>query len=163
MTDRLIDMLGRLSGRERALLGLLLGLVLPLALRLAWLAPLLDARADALRTLHEARALEVWVTDRAAEHALLSAETPDNAPPPIGASGVEQRLIDANLRTALSALSDPGDGTLVLRFDTVGFTPLILWLSASEPVWGYEIPSFRFERTDTPGIIAADLTLSPRQ
>lgn len=162
MSDRVIDLLGRLSGRERGLLALLFAVILPLALWFGWLAPLSQNRTDALAALKDARALEAWVNDRAAENALLRTTTSENSPPPIGASGVEQRLITAGLRDTLSGLSDPGDGTLSLRFDAVSFAPMILWLSDSDPVWGYSITSFRFDRADDPGLVSAEITLSPR-
>ncbi|TCK99857.1 type II secretory pathway component PulM [Shimia isoporae] len=162
MTDRLIDLLGRLSGRERALLGVLVGVIAPLALWFGLLAPLAQDRVTALSSLNEARALEAWVNDRAAENALLRATAPQKSPPAIGASGVEQTLISSGLRESLSGLSDPGDGTLALRFDEVAFDALILWLSNSEAVWGYELNSFRLERTDVSGVVSAELALHPR-
>jgi len=162
MTDRLIDLLGRLSARERGLIAFLIAVVLPLALWLTWLGPLVQARADALAALQNARALDAWVSDRATENALLRVTAPEKSPPAIGASGVEQRLISVDLRDALSGLSDLGDGRLSLRFDSVEFARLILWLSDSDPIWGYEISKFRFERTPVAGVVSADLTLTPR-
>ena len=114
--DRMIDALGRLSGRERWLLALLLAVVGPLALGLLWLAPLAETRKAALERLSEARALQVWVQGRAAEKALIVAVAAPEKHPPIGASGLEQSLISADLRGALSSLSDLGDGVALLTY-----------------------------------------------
>ncbi len=162
MMDRFIDMLGKLSGRERWLLALLCGGVVPLALWFTWLAPLASARVAALSNLQEARQVSLWVSDRAAEKTLFRAPVASGKRTPIGASGLEQSLIDGNLRDRLSALSDRGDGRLELHFDEIEFTELILWLGASDLQWGYDIASFRFERTNRPGVISASLMLEPR-
>ena len=159
--DRMIDALGRLSGRERWLLALLLAGVGPLALGLLWLAPLAETRKAALERLSEARALQVWVQGRSAEKALIVAVAAPEKHPPIGASGLEQSLISADLRGALSSLSDLGDGRIELSFEAVAFDPLILWLSAADPQWGYDITSFRFDRLEDPGLVAVALQLQP--
>lgn len=162
MSDRAIDFLGRMSARERWLLAILVAGVLPVALWLFWLAPLADSRRAALLALAEARSVAQWVDARATEKALLEPGRPQDVRAPIGASGLEQRLIAADLRDRLSSLSDRGDGQLELHFDEIGFGPLILWLAASDPLWGYDITRFRFERLPTPGLVAASLLLHPR-
>lgn len=162
MMDRLIDALGRLSGRERWLLALLGAAVLPLALWGLWLVPLAERRVAAETQLVEARALQSWVAARAAEKALIQTVAGPETHPPIGASGLEQSLIRADLRGDLSSLSDLGDGRLELSFDDVAFDTLILWLSATAPRWGYMFNSFRFDALeDTPGRVAVSLQLRP--
>ena len=162
MTDRLIDALGRLSGRERWLLVLLIAVVVPLALWGLWLMPLAERRSAAEAQLAEARALQSWVATRAAEKALIQTAARPEKHPPIGASGLEQSLISANLREDLSSLSDLGDGRLELHFDDVAFDALILWLSATEPRWGYAFSSFRFDAlAEAPGRVAVSLQLRP--
>ncbi|OWU81681.1 hypothetical protein ATO6_23655 [Oceanicola sp. 22II-s10i] len=164
MSDRLIDLLLRLSPRERRLLALLVCVALPVALAAGWLIPLQERRAAADRARIEAADLQIWVTARVADKTRLDAAAgPGGGAPlrPIGSSGIEQSLIEAGLRPAVSELGARAGGVVELRFDEVDFVRLANWLSATAPVWGYTIGAFRFEALDTPSKVAARLTLSP--
>lgn len=161
MTARLIDALLRLSGRERMLLALTAALV-PLGVGMALLLPLQDQRIAAHTARAEARDLQTWVMARIDEKQSLTRAIPALSQSPIGTSGVEQSLIAARLRPALSALSAEAGGTIDLRFDTVDFVALANWLSDMHPGWGYDITSLRLEaQEDAPGRIAAWITLRP--
>ena len=169
MADRMIDLLLRLSPRERILLALMGAVLLPGALWLGVGEPLLARHAAAVEARHETQALGLWLVDRAAEQAQIAATTqgaraPGGADPanPIGISGLEQSLVAAGLRPQVSELSAQSGGAVRLRFDAVQFTRLANWLSASDPGWGYDIAALRIERTDAPGAVAADLTLDPQ-
>lgn len=162
MSERMIDFLLRLNSRERALLAVLCCVVLPLALWLGVLVPLSDARNNARTELQEARALTLWVQERAADQTLLL-RTDAGAPrDKIGLSGVEQSLISAGLRDQLSEVSNRAGDAIELRFDAVEFEDLSLWLLASDPAWGYDIVALQVERSDTPGIVFSSLTLVPQ-
>ena len=166
MADRMIDLLLRLSPRERILLAMMGAVLLPGALWLGVGEPLLARHAAALEARREAEALGLWLVDRAAEQAQIAATTPGAPAPggadPIGISGLEQSLVAAGLRPQVSELSAQSGGGVRLRFDAVQFTRLANWLSASDPGWGYDIAALRLERTDAPGAVAADLTLAPQ-
>lgn len=162
MTERFLDMLLRLSTRERRLLVLLVFVITPVAVWFAVLEPLEQSRRSAERDLLEARALTAWVAERAGEKTRLSRSEDSGPRPPIGSSALEQSLISAELRDQVSALSNRAGGVIDLRFDTVPFVEFGQWLSQSDPGWGYDITNMRLERTDTPGIISADLILSPQ-
>lgn len=163
MSARLIDLLLGLSSRERRLLAALVLAVLPLAAVFALLLPLQERRAAAAAALEEAQALQLWVQQRSAEKAALAqpGRVPEPTGAPAGLSGLEQGLIAAGLRPALSELGTEAGGGVVLRFDSVDFTRLANWLSAAHPGWGYDIESFRFDAVDGPGRVAAWITLAP--
>lgn len=162
--DRLIDLLLQRSRRERQLLAVLVLAVLPLALVFAVLLPLQERRQQAEAALAEALALQAWVQARAAEKAALDAAGPgpqQAAGAPLGLSGLEQGLEAAGLRPALSELGTGARGAVVLRFEAADFRRLTAWLSAAHPAWGYRFRSFRFEALETPGQVAAWITLEP--
>lgn len=161
MTDWLVDRLLRLAPRERRLLGLLVIVVLPLGVVLGGLLPLRDARDSALDARTDALALNIWVQERAAEAQTLASLPRTGTFVPIGTSGIEQALIDAGLRAAVTELSSDGDGVVSLRFDDVGFARLADWLSEADPVWGYDIALFRMEAAERSGNVTAALTLMP--
>ena len=162
MTARFIDMLLQRSPRERALLGLLIFVFLPIVVFFSLLLPLRDAQDTAKQQQQDAIALHRWVNERVLEKSNL-AQAPDNVEvDPIGSSAIEQSLIDAGLRSAISDLSVSDDGTIDLRFEQVRFTTLANWISANNRTWGYAMASFRFEATQTTGKVSATLTLSPQ-
>lgn len=162
MTARLIDLLLPLSRRERGLLGLAV-LILLLGVGVGGLLPLQEARQEAAVARQEARDLQAWVSARIVEkQSLKRAETPIVSKP-IGLSGIEQGLVSARLRPAVSELVRQEDGGVTLRFDEVDFLRLARWLSNAHPAWSYQIAQFRLEALDTPGQVAAWLTLSPAQ
>lgn len=159
----LIDLLLRLSPRERALLAVA-GLVAVLGIGFGLLLPLQERRLAAELALQDAQALEAWVAARVVEKQALKGEDSVTPQDPIGSSGIEQGLINARLRVALSALSTTGDGGIDLRFERVDFIQLAQWLSQAHPGWGYHIDSFRLEALDAAadaGRVAAWISLSP--
>lgn len=160
----MIDMLLRLSSRERGLLALLAGGIVPLAVIFGLLLPLAERRDAAHQALDEARALQAWVIARAGEHGTLLAQTgPGSAAPgaPIGSAGIEQSLIAAQLRRDVSELGSRSAGEIEIGFDAVDFTRLANWLSDNHPGWGYAIDSFRIESLETSGRVSARMTLRP--
>ena len=161
MSTRLIDLLLRLAPRERLLLGLLVFAVLPLAVVFGLLLPLHERRIGADRSEAEALALQDWVAARIAEIPAEAGVAPETGPP-IGSGGIEQSLIKAGLRGAVSALATRAGDEVELSFEEVPFVPLAGWLSRMDPGWGYRIGSLRLEALERPGLVAARLTLSPR-
>ena len=141
---------------------LLVVVVLPLALWLAVLAPLHERRAAAQSALQEARALHGWVAARAAEMTALDTGESTGPSAPIGLSALEQSLVSAGLRGAVSGLANSSGGGIELRFDAVEFTALMGWLSAQDPGWGYDIASLRLMRGDEAGLTAAEMLLRPQ-
>ncbi|MEE2635211.1 hypothetical protein DD556_17550 [Phaeobacter sp. JL2872] len=163
MSARLIDRLLQLSGRERTLLALAAVLV-PLGLAMTLLLPLQERRQAARIARSEAQDVQAWVRARIAEKQSLTQAIPAVSATPIGTSGVEQGLIAARLRPALSALSAEASGSIDLRFDRVDFAALAHWLTTAHPGWGYEITQLRMEALDAdPGYVAAWISLSPAQ
>ncbi|CUH63483.1 General secretion pathway, M protein [Thalassovita gelatinovora] len=163
MSARLIDLLLRLSPRERGLLAIAVFVVGPLVVVFGLLLPLTERREAALQTEAEAVALHNWVQDRAAEQVQYGAAPQQVPQPAIGSSGIEQQLIDAQLRPSVSELATQAGGVVELRFDEVDFIRLANWMTSAHPDWGYAIASFRFEASDSPGKIAAWLVLRPQQ
>lgn len=162
MSARFIDFLLQCSARERVLLGLLFGIGLPLLVVFAVFLPLNDKKNAAITASQEAVALNIWVQDRVSELGRF-AQAPDAvATDPIGSSAIEESLIAANLRPAVSELGVGDGGVIELRFDLVKFTALADWISANDRTWGYDISSFRFEATDTSGKVSATLALTPQ-
>lgn len=162
MNARLIDFLLARSPRERWLLGVLVLGVLPLALVFAVLLPLRAAQQDALDARTEAVAMNLWVQDRALEMAQLGAAPQASPQSAIGMSGIEETLIDAGLRDAVTDLVQDSRGQVALRFDQVRFTRLMGWLSGVAPTWGYDVNVFRIEAGPVSGDVEASLTLVPQ-
>ena len=163
MSRRLIDVLLRLSRRERWLLGIVVFALLPVAVILGGLVPLQERRAAAEQAQAEARALQDWVGARVGEKQALARNMTAAPGEPIGSSGLEQGLIAARLRNAISALEATGAGGIELRFDEVDFLRVAHWLTSSHPGWGYQITGLRIEALETPGMVATWLSLTPAE
>lgn len=166
MMDRLVGFLLGLSRRERWLLAVLTLVVLPVGLIYGVALPLTEQRAAARAAVAEARATELWVADQAVTYATLRRDAGEGrvttrATDPIGISGIEASLREADLRRAASELANSADGGITLRFDEVRFTVLAEWLGAQADTWGYELAGFTFERGKREDVVAADLRLVP--
>lgn len=162
MSDRLIALLLPLSPRERGLLGVMVLFVLPLAVVFGLLLPLAERKHTAAEARDQAIALHSWVQDRAAEAATLPQPATRGDTGPLGLAGIEQSLIEANLRPAVTSLGARGAGGVELVFERVDFLRLASWMSANHPGWGYDPVSYRFEATDQPGTVSAALILMPQ-
>ncbi|SFE40997.1 type II secretion system protein GspM [Roseivivax sediminis] len=158
----MIDALLRLAPRERFLLGVLVLLALPAAVAFGVLLPLVEERRAAEAALAEARAVNVWVTERAAEMAALAPAERAGPRDPVGLAGLERSLIGAGLRDVVAELSNASGGGVTLAFDDAPFTDLAAWLDTSDPYWGYDIEELLLERSDAPGLVRADLRLVPQ-
>lgn len=162
--DKLAALLSERSRRERWLLVVLVLVVLPLGLWQGVAVPLLDRQLSARAALAETRATEVWVAEQAVLHARLTREAggdEDRAAAPVGMSGIEAALLEAELRDAVTELANTADGGITLRFDAVRFSKLAAWLSAQSGQWGYDLDAFTFERGAREDVVAADLRLVP--
>lgn len=161
----LADWLAGRSARERRLLVLTVVAALPLGAVFGIAVPLAEERAAARQEVAEAQALHQWVADQHRQHAARLLRQPQatavHPREPIGVSGIERSLRAAGLGTAVTRLTEAGDGTVNLGFEAVAFVDLAEWLDAENPVWGYEMVSFRIVRGETPGEVAADLALEP--
>lgn len=161
MIDRLLDMLLKLSPRERGLLGLMAGVAVPLGIGFAVLMPLQQARTAAEAARADALALQSWVADRSAEAQDLTRQEPEIQTKPIGLSGIEEGLIAANLRSDLRSIGTESGGVIALRFDNVDFVRLATWLSSAHPEWGYELQTLRLEEVGSPSRVQARIELRP--
>jgi len=162
MMRRLIDFLLARSARERRLLAGLVLVALPLAVVFGLLLPV-QAQLESLRRAEaEAEVLYLWVAARASEAAELGPVERLEARPPIGSSGLEQGLIAAGLRGAVTDLGTRDNGIVELRFAEVDFTALANWISSARPEWGYDISNFRFEAGAQSGVVSATLSLTPQ-
>ena len=164
MSGRLIDVLLRLAPRERVLLGVLLLVSLGVGIGYGIVWPLAEDRRAAQSDLLQTLALDAWVVERSEELAGLDRPAAvAKAEGPVGASAIEQGLIERQMRANLSRLETREGGEIAMRFDLVPFTEFMRWLDAVDPVWGYEIEQLRIERTDRPAMVEARLTLVPAQ
>lgn len=162
MISRLAALLLPLSRRERLLLAALGLAVLPLAIGFLLLLPLHERRQAAAAAQAEAIALQAWAAERLAEKQALDRSAPPAPGAPAGLSGIEQKLVAAGLRRQLSGLGSGAGDTLELRFASIGFDELGAFLMGAHPAWGYRLRSFRFEALETPGQVAAWITLEPQ-
>lgn len=163
MSARLIDFLLARSPRERALLALLVAGVLPLALVFGLLLPLRAGQQAALEARTQAVAMNLWVQDRARELAALDAAPRAGPQAAVGMSGIEETLIAAGLRAAVSDLGQDSRGQVSLSFEEVRFTRLMGWLSEVTPGWGYDVAAFRIEAGPVPASVTASFTLVPQE
>ncbi|WP_417525317.1 type II secretion system protein GspM [Marinovum sp.] len=160
----LTDSLAALSGRERRLVGLLVGLALPLAAVFLLILPLVEARQAAMQRLAEARDLHLWVATQARLYPpARGSETPASARPDASMAGLEQSLVAAGLREAVTALSNQGADRVALRFERVSFDGFMRWFAALEATAGYRPENFTIEDAGTPGHVAVALVLEPAQ
>ncbi|WP_189371743.1 type II secretion system protein GspM [Tateyamaria omphalii] len=159
--DGVIDWLVARSVRERFLMAVCFLFLVPVCVVFTVLLPLSESRAAALDARDDALALEAWVSDRARQTVGLSDLTEVARPNPIGSTGLEKTLVDANLWQQVSDLGVQEGGLIELTFEKVVFTALANWLSGQSPIWGYDIGSFRIEALDDPGRVSARIVLRP--
>jgi len=165
MIQALGDMLLNRSPRERGLMAVMTFVALPLAVVFLILLPMQQNRADARIAVENSRALLKWTIERDRDFAALGPVQQESTPQSvaaIGISGIEQSLVAADLRTAVSALTNQPGGRVELRFDTVEFGVLTDWLNAMEAEWGYELGAFTLTKLEEPGLVAADFLLEPQ-
>ena len=161
MTRFLVEQLLRLSGRERVLLALML-MVGAVGLGAGLLLPLADRRAAAERALVEARALDLWVSARSEEAALIRDAAGPGPVAAIGLAAVQRSLEDAGLIGQVETLSAyRGDG-IEMRLEAVSFDRLIAWVTQIEPLWGYRFAAFRIEKGPEPGLVNARFEVVPK-
>ena len=155
------ELLMRLSPRERWLIAVLLFVVLPRTILLAIIQPLTERRAALATELEDTRALRVWVSDRSAEALALRALDTSEADAPIGLAALERGLVKADLRKAVSDLSNRPEGGIALRLDRVVFVDFMRWLSKAERNWGYAISQMRVEDDPEAGFVRVEMQLRP--
>lgn len=156
------DSLSALSRRERGLVGLLVAGALPLAVVFLVLLPLVEARQAASQRLAEARELHLWVSTQARLYPPVEDPAGEAGPrPAAGMSGLEQSLVDAGLRAAVSSLSNQGADRVALRFDRVAFGRFMPWFAGLADTAGYTPESFSIESLGAPGYVAVALVLEP--
>ena len=162
----MLDALAQRSPRERMLVAVLLGGIAPLAIAFGVLLPLHEMRNAAEARLSEAQTLNMWIADRASEAAALTPGTTTSADgqyAPIGLSAIEQSLMSAGLRPAVSRLEASASGGIVMEFAPVAFVNVMQWLDARDPDWGYVITSARIEQGGGPSLVNVAITLAPNQ
>ncbi len=157
--------LARLSERERLLIGLLTLVAVPLAIVFLVVLPLIGARQEAAADLRDAEEMRNWVSEQVREFPANAGELGSEAAGIAAAfslSEVEESLVGAGVREAVSQLSDREGGGMDLSFDAVAFAPLGAWLDDISPIWGLDITAFRIEAV-SPGLVSARFTLEPAQ
>ena len=113
MSGRLIDFLLRLAPRERVLLGLLVIVLLVVGIGYGAVWPLAEERRAAREELLQSLAVDAWVLERREELAGLDqAASTVEIQDPVGASAVEQGLINRQLRSSLSRLETRDGGEI---------------------------------------------------
>ena len=162
MSARLIDFLLAREPRERWLLAVLAIVIVPLGLVFGVLLPLYQSQEEALAARTEAVAMNLWVQDRALDLERLRQIPETGQRPAIGMRGIEEGLISAGLRDAVSDLSQDSSGRVSLRFEQVRFTRLMTWITETEPGWGYDLQTFRIEAAPVSGDVEASMTLVPQ-
>lgn len=164
MIAALSRILSRRSPRERLMLAVLLFVVVPFAAVLLGAFPLVEKRDAARIVLFEARAEQDWYIARQVEIAALPvAGAAVSAQPPeaVGLGGIEALLIDADLRGAVSRLSNAQGNSVTLAFEAVSFVALMEWLDTVEAEAGYRVTALQVRRGDGAGMVEADLRLEP--
>ncbi|WP_294228455.1 type II secretion system protein GspM [uncultured Shimia sp.] len=162
MSARFLDFLLQLTRRERVLLAGMAVIVVPLAVIFGLILPLQDQRNTAEQAQKEAVALQRWVSSQAREQTVLSQTAPQaEIGDPIGSGGIEQGLIEAQLRQSVTVLDADGEDGIELQFERVDFLKLASWLRSTHPEWGYDIVAFRLEETNEPGVVSTWLDLRP--
>lgn len=165
----MIGALGRIlaarNPRERRLLALLALVAVPLAFGFLLALPLLEARRNARAGLDAALTTRSWYLDRQAEIAALPvpgepvAANADTTAP-IGLGGIEDLLIDAGLRDAVTLLANAPGGGVTLALGPVPFGPLMGWIDTLAPEAGYGLRALRVTRAAT-GQARAEMQLEP--
>jgi type II secretory pathway component PulM len=165
MIAALASSLAQRSARERGLVAVLLLLVLPFAAAFLIGGPLMDRREAARAERAEAEVTRAWYRVRQFEVAALprgEAGERERAAAPVGLGGIEERLIGAGLRDAVSQLANAQGNRVALTFEGVAFEALMPWLEGIERDAGYRVAALTVTRTDDPGAVDADLQLEPR-
>ena len=110
----------------------------------------------------KARELHLWVSTQARLYPPVEDPAGEAGPPPAaGMSGLEQSLVDAGLRAAVSSLSNQGADRVALRFDRVAFGRFMPWFAGLADTAGYTPESFSIESLGAPGYVAVALVLEP--
>ncbi|MGH1424196.1 MAG: type II secretion system protein GspM [Pseudooceanicola sp.] len=159
----LVDLITGMTPRERKLLGLLAFGVLPLAVVFLGLAPLNANRQAAHRNVAEAEQQLLWIKEQSRRYPPKTETDASGGAPVAGLAGLEQSLVASGLRKAVTGLTNRRAGQVDLRFDRIAFGALMPWLSGVEATAGYRPAAFVIEATDTPGVVAASMTLEPAQ
>ena len=153
--------LAQLSDRERILLFLLAIVMVPVAVVFLAILPLMEARENALNDAAETRSLLNWVSAQVTEmpeDAGAGNNDDNSAASTIGLSGVEDSLVQYDLRDLVSQLANRNDGGIDLALEQAPFEMLSLWLKDMAPVWGYRMAAFRIEAV-SPGKVNARFEL----
>lgn len=163
MIARLARWLLARSGRERLLLALLAVALAGLVAVAGVVQPLEARRAAARAALDEVAALEVWLAARQLDLALLPPAPGADAAagPPSGLGGIESRLLADGLREQVGFIANTDGGGVALRFQAVGFAPLMAWLEAVEAADGYRVAGLRLQRGAEGGTVEAEVELAP--
>lgn len=169
MIAALAQSLARRNRRERWLLAILLAVVVPVAFVALVALPLLEQRAAAHRALTDAQATQAWYVARQHEIAALpsteraSPDLAETAITPIGLGGIEARLIDADLRNAVTLLANTQGDSVSLTLNAVEFSALMAWIDSIEDNAGYRLTALRLERGVDAGLVTAELRLEPQR
>ena len=167
MIDALARWLSTRPARERGLLAILVFLALPAGFVALVALPMLDAR-DAARADHaRAQALADWYAQTRAVIETLPAPTQtaaaaDAAPvPALGLSALEALLAQAALDHAVVSLAADGPRDRVLSLIDAPFDLVIEWLDTLPGAASYHATTVQITPADAPGLVNADLRLSP--
>lgn len=152
-----------MSGRERSLVLLLVLVVAPIGLWFLAAVPILEGRDRAVSRLAEARALQTWVDARNTEWQDADIVGAEPAAMPVGLSGLDRALDEAQLRDAASRFENAQGGKIAIRLEDADFSRVAPFLENLERALGYDIATLRLVRGESAGLVTVDLELEPER
>lgn len=165
MIGALSQWLATRPARERGLLAILVFLALPATFVALVALPMQDARDAARAERARAQALADWYEQTRAVIETLPvpvAAAPQAAVPVLGLSELERLLAEAGLEGAVASLAADGARDRVLSLADAPFEDLVLWLEGLEAEAGYHPGTALITPGSAPGLVNAELRLSPR-
>jgi len=165
MMTGLAHALARRNPRERLLLALLLLVVVPAALVMLVALPMIERQAQAQAALAAAQDTRAWYLTQQSAIARLPLTEAAPAPEPrspVGLGGIEDRLIDAGLRDAVTLLANTQGDTVTLTLAAVPFADLMGLIDGIVAQAGYRLSALRLERGFDGGLVDAEIRLEPQ-
>lgn len=164
MMRMLTAAIGRLTRRERGLLGALVFVAVPLALAFLVALPLLQARDAAHARKAEAEALYAWVRARDADWRAQGDAGPQGAiarAAPVGIAGIERDLTARDLRRFVTSLETRANGHVRLALEGASFVDVARFLERAGADLGYGLANMTLAPGDSAGQVKLRLDLAP--
>lgn len=151
-----------LKPRERVIIAGGAVLVLLTALYLFAFAPFYSAVAAREASVTQKKADLAWMRSVAGEMQVLGANQPMVATPTNESLVVlvDRTAREAGLSSALTGQTPNGETGIRVRLESAAFDQAMMWLANLELSHGVAIESATFDRTQTPGLVNANLVLN---